>query len=55
MSESQALVGNVELSVVDANKDITKDPQGTYFGREIDARESTHTESLITLRDLSMY
>ena len=55
MSESQALVGDVKLSVVVTNEDITKDPQGTFVSWEIDAHEPTHTESLTTLRDLCIY
>ena len=52
MSESQTLVGNIKLCVVGANEDITKDPEGTDVGWQINTHETTQTDGLTPLAHL---
>ena len=52
MSESQTLVGNIKLCVVGANEDITKDPEGTNVGWQINTHETTQTDGLTLLAHL---
>ena len=54
VGKSQALVGDVKLSIVVSNEDITKDPERADIRGKVNAHEATHTKGLATLRYLNM-
>ena len=51
-SEAKPLIGNIKLSVIDTDKDISEDPKRSNIRGKVNAHESTKTNGLASLRYL---
>ena len=54
LSEANAVVAEIKLGVVWADKDFAQDPEGTRGWGNIQPKEATETDSLAQCRHLSM-